>query len=521
MKRYLLIIAALAVSISSLMAQTLPSLGNCNVKVVGQNLENYLVGHLNHSNADATTVSALESKTNKIVSAFLRMDADIYAMVELEQADTALIYLTKALNESAGGNVYAYVQDNITDCNSNSTGYGSIMAGFIYKKATIETVGSPQAMASDNTYGPRMQAQVFKHKATNEMFVLSMNHFKASSGSSNVQKRRENAETLISNLSRVTSTDPDVLIMGDLNCVTSESAIQYLINSGYTEILESYDASAYSYIYQGNYELIDHALANNTMAAQVTGAGVYHVNNGGSSSQKYSDHDAVMVGLNLGGGSVTPSDPDTTVTPDPEEPQGNYCLDTIFDFTTQGIGQFIAESLTDDNTAWAMNRTAKYGIQVDASRTSTNQDDYLVSPEIDLSGMTSASISINHCVYKGSVDEDRQELLATSQYTGNAETTVWTKIDITSYSTVGGAYVVSEQTVPQDLLSQGFRFALHYTGKGDQWEVKSAEVKAVCGGTATEALEAQTQVAVKVIRDGQIYILRDGFTYTITGVRVQ
>ena len=61
-----------------------------------------------------------------------------------------------------------------------------------------------------------------------------------------------------------------------------------------------FDEDAYSYIYKGNHELIDHAFANETMAAQITGAAVWHTNTSVSYSQRYSDHDAVLVGLRLG-----------------------------------------------------------------------------------------------------------------------------------------------------------------------------------------------------------------------------
>lgn len=526
MKKQAILVLTLVLCAGCALAQTLPDLGRYNVKVVGQNLENYLVGHLNHSNADAQTVSELQAKTDNIVRAFRTMDADIYAMVELEQADTALIYLTNAMNRAAGSEVYAYVQDNISDCWQNSTGYGSIMAGFIYKKATIETVGRPQAMASDGTYGPRMQAQVFKHTASGEMFVLSMNHFKAMSGESNVQKRLENAQSLISNLSQMTATDPDVLIMGDLNCVTSEAAIQYLIGQGYTELTEYFDRNAWSYYYGGN-ELIDHALGNISMSMQVSGAGVYHVNHTGNSSYHYSDHDAVMVGLNLGGtGNVDPGDltPDDPVIPDnpndPDTPQGNDCFNQLYDFTTAGIGPFMAVSLRDDYTVWAMNRSSKYGIQVDATRANSDQDDWLISPELDLEGLTAATISLNHCVYKGSADNRYMKLLATAQYTGDPETTVWTEIPIQQFGT-GSTYRESEQAVPQELLTRGFRFALHYSTYGDQWEIKQAEVKGYCDDhSALEQVETQP-AAEKVLIDGQIYILRDGAVYSLTGNRIR
>ena len=41
-------------------------------------------------------------------------------------------------------------------------------------------------------------------------------------------------------------------------------------------------------------------MANSTMAEQITGAYAYHINTAGGYSYKYSDHDAVLVGLRLG-----------------------------------------------------------------------------------------------------------------------------------------------------------------------------------------------------------------------------
>ena len=111
--------------------------------------------------------------------------------------------------------------------------------------------------------------------------------------------RIENAGELIEKLDNI-NTDPDILIMGDLNAYTNETPIQNLINAGYEEQLVRFDANAYTYIYKGAKGILDHAMANSTMAEQITGAYAYHINTAGGYSYKYSDHDAVLVGLRLG-----------------------------------------------------------------------------------------------------------------------------------------------------------------------------------------------------------------------------
>ena len=91
--------------------------------------------------------------------------------------------------------------------------------------------------------------------------------------------------------------------MGDLNCEVGEEPLNLIENAGYVEQLLKYDANAYSYCYQGNGSLIDHVYANATMAAQITGAGVFHISSTcelANADYRYSDHDPYMVGINLG-----------------------------------------------------------------------------------------------------------------------------------------------------------------------------------------------------------------------------
>ena len=116
--------------------------------------------------------------------------------------------------------------------------------------------------------------------------------------------RQINANNLVSALS-YQSADPDILILGDLNCEASEEPIQTIINAGFEEQLLKFNPNAWSHCY-GSGELIDHVLANSTMADQIFNAYVKHIcahwcNSAVSSEDSWSDHDPYVIEMYLGG----------------------------------------------------------------------------------------------------------------------------------------------------------------------------------------------------------------------------
>jgi hypothetical protein len=125
------------------------------------------------------------------------------------------------------------------------------------------------------------------------------------------------------------SGDADFLIMGDLNSYAQEDPID-AVRAGaddtagtfddYTNLIAQYQGPyAYSYVFDGQAGYLDHALASATLAAQVTGTADWHINADEPDILDYdtsfkpaaqdalyepnayrsSDHDAVVVGLNL------------------------------------------------------------------------------------------------------------------------------------------------------------------------------------------------------------------------------
>ena len=125
------------------------------------------------------------------------------------------------------------------------------------------------------------------------------------------------------------SADPDALIIGDLNAYAREDPISALQTAGYTNLVEAYGGpEAYSYVFDGQLGYLDHALANASLAPQVTGVAEWHINADEvplfdynddvrdpgeaafeeesdalplyeSSAFRTSDHDPVIVGLSL------------------------------------------------------------------------------------------------------------------------------------------------------------------------------------------------------------------------------
>jgi uncharacterized protein len=119
------------------------------------------------------------------------------------------------------------------------------------------------------------------------------------------------------------ATDPDVVVLGDLNAYTQEDPVRALRDAGLTDLGERFDPGRYSYVFDGRSGSLDHALATPSLTAQVTGLAHWNVNAVESAAYQYdgdpalyapdpyrsSDHDPLVLGLDLGGGAAGASVP--------------------------------------------------------------------------------------------------------------------------------------------------------------------------------------------------------------------
>jgi hypothetical protein len=223
----------------------------------------------------------------------------------------------------------------------------AIKVGFLYDYTTVEIAGA--AAILDETIDPTFQtvgvqrpalAQTFTEIATGESFTAVINHFK-SKGSvvngevaigdgqgNNNPTRTAAAEALVDWLATdpTGSGDEDFLILGDLNSYAMEDPIRAIkagaddtagTDDDYTDLVATLDPGAISYVFDGQTGTLDYALANQSLAAQVTGATVWNINADEADAFDYnldfgkpgdlwapdpfrsSDHDPIIVGLDL------------------------------------------------------------------------------------------------------------------------------------------------------------------------------------------------------------------------------
>ncbi len=143
------------------------------------------------------------------------------------------------------------------------------------------------------------------------------------------QTRRAAAEALVDWLATdpTGSGDPDFIIMGDLNSYAQEDTIDEIkagsddiagTGDDFTNLIAHFQgAYAYSYTFDGQAGYLDHALANASLFAQITGAADWHINSDEPDVLDYdttfkppaqdalyevnayrtSDHDPVVVGI--------------------------------------------------------------------------------------------------------------------------------------------------------------------------------------------------------------------------------
>ncbi len=297
---------------------------NYNLKVCSFNLAYYLTSNFGTGFGPDNETQAAKQHS-KIIKALLAVDADIYGLIEIQQGQDAIRNICDALNGITGSNRFSFIDDG-------GSVYGSYTkVGFIYRNDRVVPDGILRNI--NNILPHRKKLQCFRLLANNEKFVLSLNHFKSKTGNNatgdnadkgdgqglfNGDRVREATAVVDAIKSYIPlCNDNDVLVMGDLNAYSQENPLYVFYNNGFSNIIKRQNDSAYSYVYKGVSGCIDHAVANASMANQIVRAEVFHINADEPKMFEYkqdtsqdnmyrsSDHDIVVVALNLGGTNKT------------------------------------------------------------------------------------------------------------------------------------------------------------------------------------------------------------------------
>jgi hypothetical protein len=335
-----------------------PSLVEGEIRIASLNVLNYFVtidtgsnicgpaGNMNCRGAD--TAEELTRQRTKIIAAILGMEADVIGLIEIENehpniaADAAVIDLVEGLNAATAPGTYAYVA-------TGNIGTDAIKQAFIYKPAKVDQIGSFAILdetfdpAYDTTRNRPSLAASFKDKITNEIFTVSVNHFKSKGsacagdpdmgdGQGNCNLTRTAAAEVLVDWLETDPTDAGsgmYVIIGDLNAYAKEDPID-AIKLGADGIADTADDcinlverfrgdNAYGYVFDGRTGYLDHALANKKFASYVLDANFWNINADESDVFDYdmtfkpvaqqelyspdayrsSDHDPVLISLIL------------------------------------------------------------------------------------------------------------------------------------------------------------------------------------------------------------------------------
>ncbi len=269
----------------------------------------------------------------KIINALLLLSADIVGLVELKNNPTdALQSLVDGLNAIAGAGTYAFV-------NTGTIGSGVIRTGFLYKPVTVSPTGAFAVLDAtvdqrfDDSRNRPTLAQSFTQNSNGAIFTIAVNHLKSkgsscssagdpdqNDGQANCNGTRSDAAAAMADwlaTDPTASGDPDILIIGDLNAYLQEDPVTVLEAAGYDNLLENFlGTDSYSFVFAGRAGALDHALASQSLVAQVTGIADWHINADESPVRDYnvefdrdpgifdastpyraSDHDPLVIGL--------------------------------------------------------------------------------------------------------------------------------------------------------------------------------------------------------------------------------
>lgn len=276
----------------------------------------------------AETEVELERQQAKVVAALGHLDADLVALVEIENGGPALARLVTVLNDLSA-DPYRAVGDP-----EAPVGGDEIRVAFVYRPSRFEIVG-PQRVLDDPVFRDRpMVAQTFREKGGGALrFTAVAAHWKSKGGCDHAEGpdrdqgdgqgcwndlRVREARRTVDLIQEIAESvgDDRVLLLGDLNAYGEEDPLGMLREAGLVDLVarfveDPYDR--YSFVYRGRAGRLDHAFATPSLAGSVTGAGYWHINADEARALDYrsenpeelyrpdpfrsSDHDPLLVGI--------------------------------------------------------------------------------------------------------------------------------------------------------------------------------------------------------------------------------
>ncbi|HWS35228.1 MAG TPA: ExeM/NucH family extracellular endonuclease, partial [Actinoplanes sp.] len=303
-----------------------------DIRVASFNVLNYFV-HFGGEARGAANEAAKDKQEAKIVSAITALDADVVALMEIEnsvrfetvETQLALKTLVGKLNAADGAGVWDYVRSPAEL--PAPAQQDVITSAIIYKKASVTPKGDPKSVNDETVWGNAREPIAQTFTAGSIDFTVVANHFKSKSASvaptgDNVDTgdgqgayngdRKRQAAALASFVK--TLGNDKVILLGDFNAYGQEDPLKVLYDEGYTDAHATHAPDKSSYVFGGESGSLDHALVTGEFAKRITGVDIWNINSVESFAYEYdgygpfydngpfrsSDHDPVVVGLETG-----------------------------------------------------------------------------------------------------------------------------------------------------------------------------------------------------------------------------
>ncbi|MBW6391056.1 ExeM/NucH family extracellular endonuclease [Billgrantia antri] len=261
--------------------EPLPAPGE-RLRIATFNVENYFVtlGQRGAANADE-----LERQRAKLAAAVEGLQADILALVEVENDPHALDDLVEQLSERTGIRYRAVGGEA-------DRGSDAIKLALIYRPDRVEAVSELYADDDPAHHRPPLAA-FFRSVNGGPAFGVVTAHYKSKSGcppSGDIdrgqgcwnQRRVEQSEAMSDFLERLVAAEGHerLLLAGDLNAYGAEDPIRTLTHAGLINLIarDLPPERRYSYVFRGESGYLDHALASPELAAAVTEVRPWHIN---------------------------------------------------------------------------------------------------------------------------------------------------------------------------------------------------------------------------------------------------
>ncbi|MGB3911058.1 MAG: ExeM/NucH family extracellular endonuclease [Pseudolysinimonas sp.] len=308
-----------------------------DLRVAAFNVLNYFVTFDPAVGRGARSAEQFELQAGKIVPAILALDAEVVALMEIEDtdstgyrpgdADAALADLVARLNAAEGSGAWAYVPlpDELYAVDRDV-----IRNGIIYRSDVVQPVGDSVGLVDETVWDNAREPIAQTFVKDGDALTVIANHFKskgspagatgdnADSGDGQAAwngDRVRQAQSLAEFAAGIAEQtgDADILLMGDFNAYSREDPIVALEVAGYVDLGREFDPGRYSYVFDELSGSLDHALASQPLADKVTDAVHWNINAVESFAYQYSgdpelyaahpyrssDHDPVIVGIGL------------------------------------------------------------------------------------------------------------------------------------------------------------------------------------------------------------------------------